>query len=154
MAIHCPYLPLYCEITEFMKSDARKKVALFVNRPMALQWMTLKYQHKKQHAHNEAPWSPIEQKCHFFPSSLLNKTDVLIMKITINCKEWPLKMCVRKFCMHYILNEQFRLDISRVILKSVGRELTSLVECTLHWRRECAASSRVLYTPDICTVLD
>ena len=36
-----------CEITEFMiQSGARKKIALFVNRPMALQCMTLKYRHK------------------------------------------------------------------------------------------------------------
>ena len=38
-------------------------------------------------------------------------------------------MCVRKFCMRYILNEQFWLNISRVISKSVRRELTFLVEC-------------------------
>ena len=38
-------------------------------------------------------------------------------------------MWVRKFCMHYILNEQFWLNISRVISKSVRRELTFLVEC-------------------------
>ena len=42
---------------------------------------------QKQHAHNGAPGSPIEQKCHFFPSTLLNKIDVLIMKITFNCTE-------------------------------------------------------------------
>ena len=40
-------------------------------------------------------------------------------------------MCVRKFHMHYILNEQFWLNISRVISKRVRRELTFLVECTL-----------------------
>ena len=28
---------------------------------------------QKQHAHNGATASPIEQKCHFFPSTLLNK---------------------------------------------------------------------------------
>ena len=31
---------------------------------------------QKRHAHNGAPGSPIEQKCHFCPSALLNKTDV------------------------------------------------------------------------------
>ena len=107
-----------------------KKVALFVNRPLALQYMTLKYRHKKSMHTMVAPGSPIEQKCHFFFSStLLNKTDVLIIQIIINCKEWPLKMCVRTFLMHYILNEQFWLYISRVISKSVRRELTVLVEC-------------------------
>ena len=30
---------------------------------------------QKQHAQNGAPCSPIEQKCHFFPSTLLNKTE-------------------------------------------------------------------------------
>ena len=40
-------------------------------------------------------------------------------------------MCVRKFRMHYILNEQFRLNISRVILKCVRGELTFLVECII-----------------------
>ena len=37
-------------------------------------------------------------------------------------------MCVRISCMHYILNEQFWLNIYRVISKSVRRELTFLVE--------------------------
>ena len=32
----------YCKITQFMKSGVRKKVALFVNRSIALQCMTLK----------------------------------------------------------------------------------------------------------------
>ena len=36
--------------------------------------------------------------CHFSPSALINKTDVLIMKITLNCKEWPLKLYVIKCC--------------------------------------------------------
>ena len=34
------------KVTEFLKSGARKKVALVVNRPMALQCMTLKYRQK------------------------------------------------------------------------------------------------------------
>ena len=38
-------------------------------------------------------------------------------------------MCLRKLCKHYILNEQFWLNISRVIPKSVRRELSFLVEC-------------------------
>ena len=124
---HCPYSPLYWEITEFMKSSARRKKKLhFLSIGLwhfnAWHWNTI----TKQYAHNGAPGSGslIEQKCHFFPSILLNKTDVLIMKIMINCTEWPLKMRVRKFCMHYILNEQFWSNISRVISKSVRRELT------------------------------
>ena len=44
------------------------------------------------------------------------------------CSEWPLKICIRKFCMRYILNIQFWLNISRVISKSVRRGLTLLVE--------------------------
>ena len=43
--------------------------------------------------------------------------------------EWPLKMCVRKFRMHYILNEQFLLNIAWAMSKIVRRELTFLVEC-------------------------
>ena len=58
-----------------------EKVGLFVNRPMALQ-----IPEQKQYAHNGAPCSPIEQKCHIFK--------VFIMKITINYKEWSVKMCV------------------------------------------------------------
>ena len=74
---------LYCEITQFMKSGARKKVELFVNRPLALQCMTVKYQHKTQHTHNEAPRRPVEEKCHFFASTWFHKTDVLIVKINL-----------------------------------------------------------------------
>ena len=63
---------------------------------------------QKQHTHNGPPGSPIEQKCHFFPSTLLNKTDVLIMTDNdIWTQNVPLKMYVRKFFMHYILDEQF-----------------------------------------------
>ena len=40
---------------------------------------------QKQHAHNGAPGSPIEQNAIFFHSTLRNKTDVLIMKIMRNC---------------------------------------------------------------------
>ena len=103
------------------------------NRSMALQCTTLKYRHKNSMHTMKRLCSPIEQKCHFFPSTLLNKTDVLIMKITINGKEWPLKMCVRKLCMHYILNEQFWLNIIRGISKSVRQELSFLVECIWEW---------------------
>ena len=83
-------------ITEFMKSGARKKVALFVNRSMALQCMTWKYRHKNSMHTMEHLAAPLNKSATFFPSTLLNKTDVLIMKITINCKEWPLKLCIIK----------------------------------------------------------
>ena len=46
-------------------------------------------------------------------------------------------MSVRKFRMNYILNEQFWLNISRVISKGVRRELTFLIECISirdHWK--------------------
>ena len=73
----------------------KKKVAVFVNRPIAPQFMALKYQHKTAWT-QEAPCRPIEETRHFFfPSTLFNKTDVLIMKITLNCKEWPFKLCVK-----------------------------------------------------------
>ena len=74
------------------------------------QWSALYIKNYKPH------WTKVTVPL-FFPSTLLNKTDVLIMKITINSKEWPLKMCVRKSRMHYILNKQFWLNISRVISK-------------------------------------
>ena len=78
----------YCEITQFMKSGARKKKLNFLSKgPIALQCMTLKYQHKTQPTHNEVPSRPIEEKCHFFfPSTLFIKTDVLIMKIMLTTR--------------------------------------------------------------------
>ena len=36
--------------------------------------------------------APLNKRAIFFQSTLLNKTDVLIMKITINCKE----LCKKK----------------------------------------------------------
>ena len=45
-------------------------------------------------------------------------------------------MCVSKFCMQCISNEQFWINISRVISKSVRRELTFLVECSFDFNRE------------------
>ena len=106
-----------------------KKVALFVNRPMALQCTTFKSRDKNSMHIMERLVAPAtEQKFHFFPSTLLNKTDVLIMKITINCKEWPLKMRVRRFGLRYILDKQYWLNISPVISKSVRRELTFLCQ--------------------------
>ena len=74
----------------------------------------------KKNAHNEVPSSPIKQSATFFlQSTLLNNTDVLITKI-INCKEWPLKMCIIKFCMHYIWNEQFWLNIALELYQKVS----------------------------------
>ena len=91
-----------------MKSGAREKVALFVNRPMALQCIhdieiNVQVCTKRACTQWSALCSPVEQKCYFFPSTLLNKTDVLIMKITINCKEWQLKLCVIKFSLYIML---------------------------------------------------
>ena len=90
LVIRCPYSPLNFEIMEFMKSGTRKTKLHFLSiSHMAFQCMTLDYRHKQQYAHNEAPCSPIEQKCHFFPSTLRNKTELLVIKIkiTLNCKE-------------------------------------------------------------------
>ena len=39
------------------------------------------------YTHNKAPCRPIEEKMPLIPSNLFNKTDILIMKITLNCKE-------------------------------------------------------------------
>ena len=50
-------------------------------------------------------------------------------------------MCVRKFCMRYFLNEQFRLNISRVISKSVTLELTSLHRSAFTSTMYCICSS-------------
>ena len=63
-----------------MKSGARKKIALYVNRAYGASMHDIEIPAQKQHAHNGVPCSPIEQKCHFFPSILLNKTDVLMGK--------------------------------------------------------------------------
>ena len=51
-----------CEITEFMKSSAKKQVALFVNRSMPLQssMHDIEIPAQKHHAHNGAPCSLIE----------------------------------------------------------------------------------------------
>ena len=74
VVIHCLYSPLLWEITEFMKSGARKKVALFVNRPMAFQCMTLKYRHKNSMHTMERLVAPLNKSATYFPSTLLNKT--------------------------------------------------------------------------------
>ena len=62
--------------------------------------------------------------------------------VNMNSK-WPLKMCVRKFGMCYILNKQFWLNIFRVISRSVRRELTCLVECI-------STSKKIHKMPGIC----
>ena len=49
-----------------MKSDARKKVALFVNMPMALQCMALKYQHKNSMHTMERLVAPLNKSATFF----------------------------------------------------------------------------------------
>ena len=82
-------LTMYCEISEFMKSGARKKLHFLSIGLYGASMHDVEIPAQKEHAHNGAPCSPTEQKCHFFPSTQLNKTDVLNMKITINCKEWP-----------------------------------------------------------------
>ena len=50
---------------------------------------------QKQHAHTMKHLvAPLTKSATFFPSTQFNKTDVLIMKITLNCKECLLKLCV------------------------------------------------------------
>ena len=39
---------------------------------------------------------------------MLNKTYVLIRKMKVHCKEWPLKLCIIKFSLCWFLNEQIR----------------------------------------------
>ena len=68
-------------------SCKKKKVVLFVNRPIALQCMTLKYWHKNSMPTMERLVAPLNKSATFFPSTLLNKTDILIMKIMIYCTE-------------------------------------------------------------------
>ena len=72
------------------------KVALFVNRPMAFKCMTLKYRHTNSMHTMKRLVAPLNGSA-IFPSALLNKTDVLMTKITVYCKEWQLKMCVIKY---------------------------------------------------------
>ena len=56
--------------------------------------------------HNEVSCRPIDEKCHFFPNILFNKFDILIMKIMLNCNEWPLKLCMRKFTLcSFLMNK-------------------------------------------------
>ena len=109
VVIHCPYPSLYCEITEFMKSGARKKIALFVNRPI---WRFNAWHKNSMHTmeHLLAHWI----KMPLFPNTLLNKTDVWTMKITIYCKEWPLKLCIIKFSLSMLI---FKWITSWVIKK-------------------------------------
>ena len=77
-----------------MNSGARKKVALFVNRPMALQSMhDIEIPAQRQHAHNGAPCRPII-KVPLFSKHPAKKTDVLIMKITMTCNELDHSNCV------------------------------------------------------------
>ena len=63
--------------------------------------------------HALKPQAPIDKQCNFFLAP-----DFINSMIS---QYSALKMCVRKFCMRYILKEQFWLNISRVISKSVGR---------------------------------
>ena len=64
---------------------------------------------------------------------MFNTTDVLILIITLKCKEWPLKVCIIKFRLCLFLNEQISWNTSSVISRSVRRELTFLVECQNNW---------------------
>ena len=49
---------------------------------------------QKQHVHNGAPCSPIEQSATFFSSTLLNKPDILTMKIIIKTRLTQRVRCV------------------------------------------------------------
>ena len=56
------------------------------------------------------------------------------MKIMINCTEWPFEMCVRKFRMHYILDEKIRLNIFMSYIKKcqTGTYFFGWVNLTLY----------------------
>ena len=73
--------------------------------------------------HNEVSCRPIDEKCHFFPNILFNKFDILIMKIMLNCNEWPLKLCMRKFTLCSFLMNKLHEILLEYISKSVRREL-------------------------------
>ena len=105
--------------------------------------------------------APLNKSAPFSPSTLVPAQQNWCFDYeNNNCTEWPLKMCVRKFCMHYILNENFLLNISRVISKSVRRELTFWlnVHCiktiklyifrvtTSHFSSVCALFHHAVYT--------
>ena len=108
VVIHYPYSPIVLwNHTIYDIWCKEKKLTHLVNRPMVLPCMTVNYQHKTQHTHNEAPRLPVEEKRHFYASTLLNKTDVLIVKITFNFKDWPLKLCMIKFCLFYFWMNKF-----------------------------------------------
>ena len=81
--------------------------------------------------------SAIEEKWHcFFPSTMFDKTDVLIMKIDVRLLRMTTQVMrnLIKLCVLF-LNEHIWWNVSSVISKSVRRELTFLVEgilCMLH----------------------
>ena len=116
----------YWEITEFMKSGARKIVALFVSRPMALKCMALKYRHKNSMHTLERLVAPLNKL------PLFSKHPAQ-QNWCFDCEnnDKLQRMTSQNVRMHYILNEQFWLNISRVISKHFWQELTFLVECII-----------------------
>ena len=100
--LNCNTCTIY-EITELQET-----AALFVSRPIALCRMTSKYQHKTQYTRKRH----LKKSATFLlqtPSLLFfNKSDVLIMKITLFYKEWLLKY------IYTFVIEQFRTKTSRL----------------------------------------
>ena len=111
-----------------MKSGERKKVALFVNRPMALQCMTLKYRHKNSMHTMERLVAPLNKSATFskHPAQQnwcfdYENNDKLHRMNTQN---------VRKKILHALhFKWTILIKYFSSYIKSVRRELTFLVEC-------------------------
>ena len=116
--------------------QGKKKVALFVYRPIALQCMKLRYRHKTQHSIDTMKRlvGPLKKSATFFPSTLFNKTDVLIMKLMLYCKEWLLKLCVHVITKNYVkfwMNELDEIHSWVINQKLSDGNLLFLAECII-----------------------
>ena len=72
VVIHCLCSPLYCEITDFM-NRVQEKSCTFVNWPMALQSMTLKYWHNSSVHTMERLVALLNKSATFFQAPCLTK---------------------------------------------------------------------------------
>ena len=82
--IHCPYSPIVLWNHAIYEIRCKNFLSISLERCMTLNTAYITH---------EAPCRPMEEKCNFYASTVLNKTDVLDCENPPkNCKEWPLKL--------------------------------------------------------------
>ena len=140
-AIYCYF---YDQSNNFVEQVAWKKVALLFNGATSASLCAYCFCAGISMPCIETPYRPIDKKCNFFLApDFINST---ISQYDGEYGQW-ITMCVRKLWMHYILNENFWVNVCRVIIRMSHRNLVCWLDLQLFVRvfQDVVLDKHVLY---------